>query len=101
MPGEAAPVSGDGVVEIVLPACEEIDMSALAPLFQDRLLADRDRHSTNATTFEKILEMQYANESAFRSATAARIVLEAGSGRTRGETNGPGNTAASGHSGTP
>lgn len=59
-----------------------------------RLKADRDRHSTNATSFEKLLEMQYASSSNFRDATASRIVLEAGSGRTRAETNAPDNTAA-------
>lgn len=62
--------------------------------FQERLLADRDRHSTNATSFEKLMEMDYARTNTFRDANAARIVMEAGSGRTRGETNMPGNTAA-------
>jgi hypothetical protein len=60
----------------------------------DRLAADRDRHSTNATSLEKILEMQYAGSKEFRDATAGRIVLEAGSGRTRAETNWPANTSA-------
>ncbi len=59
-----------------------------------RLLSDRDRHSTNATSFEKVLEMQYAQSMQFRDANAARIVMEAGSGRTRSESNGPNNTAA-------
>lgn len=62
--------------------------------FEGRLKADRDRHSTNATSLEKVLEMQYVATQQFRDATAARIVLEAGSGRTRAETNSPGNTAA-------
>ena len=94
------PTPGNGVVEIIILEDEGTTvMAGLEQSFQDRLLADRDRHSTNATTFEKVLEMKYASDSGFRDATAARIVLEAGSGRTRGETNGPGNTAASGHSG--
>jgi len=67
----------------------EIDEFMLA-----RLKADRDRHSANATSFEKLLEMQYASSANFRDATAGRIVLEAGSGRTRAETNAPDNTAA-------
>ena len=62
--------------------------------WQERLYADRDRHSTNATTFEKVVEMQYAQSMQFRDANAARIVMEAGSGRTRAESNGPDNTAA-------
>ena len=59
-----------------------------------RLIADRDRHSTNATSLEKLLELQYAASIDFRAANAARIVMEAGSGRTRAETNNPENTAA-------
>lgn len=62
--------------------------------WSDRLAADRDRHSTNATSFEKLMEMQYAGSKEFRDATAGRIVLEAGSGRTRAETNDPANTSA-------
>jgi len=62
--------------------------------FQERLIADRDRHSTNATSFEKLMEMDYARTNTFRDANAARIVMEAGSGRTRSETNNPENTAA-------
>ena len=62
--------------------------------WQERLYADRDRHSVNSTTIEKILELQYASSVQFRDANAARIVMEAGSGRTRAETNGPGNTGA-------
>lgn len=64
--------------------------------FESRLMADRDRHSTNATSFEKMLEMSYIRGQEFRDANAARIVMEAGSGRTRAETNNPGNTAAPG-----
>ena len=71
-------------------------MTADQNFFRERLYADRDRHSTNATTFEKVLEMQYAQSMQFRDANAARIVMEAGSGRTRAETNNPGNTAAPG-----
>lgn len=95
------PIIGDGVITIPIESEDEgkKTMAGLEQSFQDRLLADRDRHSTNATTFEKILEMKYASDSGFRDAAAARIVLEAGSGRTRGETNGPGNTAAAGHAG--
>lgn len=91
------PVAGDGVVTIELPAHEGLVMdgeSTLTQMFRDRLLADRDRHSSNATTFEKVLEMQYAQSMQFRDANAARIVMEAGSGRTRAESNGPDNTAA-------
>ena len=89
------PVPGDGVVDILIPG-GECEMSVPADSWSDRLLADRDRHSTNATTFEKIVEMQYASSIQFRDANAARIVMEAGSGRTRAETNNPGNTAAPG-----
>ena len=74
--------------------CAVVGMAISESFFEDRLKADRDRHSTNATTFEKIQEMQYVNTQQFRDATAARIVLEAGSGRTRAETNQPANTAA-------
>lgn len=67
---------------------------AAEDFFRDRLYADRDRHSTNATTFEKLQELSYARGQEFRDANAARIVMEAGSGRTRSESNGPNNTAA-------
>ncbi len=67
--------------------------------FQERLIADRDRHSSNATSFEKLLEMDYARSQQFREANAARIVMEAGSGRTRAETNLPGATSAAGNAG--
>ena len=94
MPNELdTPVIGDGVVTISNPN-EENKMPDLTGVFLDRLLADRDRHSSNATTFEKVLEMQYAQSMQFRDANAARIVMEAGSGRTRAESNGPDNTAA-------
>ena len=70
-------------------------MAGIAPEYwEDRLKADRDRHSLNATTLEKIQELQYVSAKEFRDATAGRIILEAGSGRTRAETNNPGNTAA-------
>ncbi len=69
-------------------------MSDMLDMFKERLLADRDRHSTNATSFEKLQEMSYARGQEFRDANAARIVMEAGSGRTRAESNGPNNTAA-------
>jgi hypothetical protein len=65
--------------------------------FQERLIADRDRHSSNATSFEKLLEMDYARSQQFREANAARIVMEAGSGRTRAETNLPAATSAAGN----
>ena len=70
------------------------EMAMPEGFWSDRLAADRDRHSTNATTLEKIIEMQYASSKEFRDASAARIVLEAGSGRTRAETNYPANTSA-------
>ena len=70
------------------------DMPLPADFWADRLAADRDRHSLNATSLEKILELQYAGGKEFRDATAGRIVLEAGSGRTRAETNDPANTSA-------
>lgn len=83
---------------VLIDITGEVEMadasSPLTDMFRDRLLADRDRHSTNATTFEKILEMQYTQSMQFRDANAARIVMEAGSGRTRSESNGPNNTAA-------
>ena len=68
--------------------------------FQERLIADRDRHSTNATSFEKLMEMDYARTNTFRDSNAARIVMEAGSGRTRAETNLPASTSAAGNAGT-
>lgn len=101
-PGSTStPTPGDGVVTIRFPGTEGSSMaesstaeSSLTQMFRDRLLADRDRHSSNATSFEKVLEMQYAQSMQFRDANAARIVMEAGSGRTRAESNGPDNTAA-------
>lgn len=92
-------VYGDGIITFPAP-CSEKDCTMTQPnltgYFQDRLMADRDRHSTNATSFEKALEYQYLGSQGFRDANAARIVMEAGSGRTRAETNNPGNTAAPG-----
>ena len=64
--------------------------------FQERLIADRDRHSTNATSFEKLMELDYARTNTFRDANAARIVMEAGAGQTRVQTMLPGPTAAPG-----
>lgn len=92
----STPIPGDGVLTIQIPGEGVIEMaeSSLTEMFRDRLLADRDRHSSNATSFEKVLEMQYAQSMQFRDANAARIVMEAGSGRTRAESNGPDNTAA-------
>jgi hypothetical protein len=81
-------------VTIDLTGANKMPDVNLTEMFRDRLLADRDRHSSNATSFEKILEMQYAQSMQFRDANAARIVMEAGSGRTRSESNGPNNTAA-------
>lgn len=95
-------VYGDGIITFPAPCSEKVDIMPGQNVDQDqdffraRLYADRDRHSTNATTFEKVLEMQYAQSMQFRDANAARIVMEAGSGRTRAETNNPGNTAAPG-----
>ena len=63
--------------------------------FGNRLMADRDRHTSNNTSFDNILNMAYAAGQQFRDANAARIVMEAGSGRTRAEANDPANTAAS------
>lgn len=63
-------------------------------VFSDRLIADRDRHSTHATAITHMLEVGYASGVEFRQATASRIVLEAGAGRTRAETNGPDQVAA-------
>jgi hypothetical protein len=62
-----------------------------------RLYGQLDRQSDNSVNFTKILDMQYANSQAFRDATASRIVLEAGSGRTRAETNLPAATSAAGN----
>jgi hypothetical protein len=78
-------------------------MAGIEPEYwQDRLKADRDRHSVNATSLEKVMEMQYVSGNDFRQATAGRIILEAGSGRTRAETNNPANTgAADVRAGTP
>lgn len=92
VPTNATPVPGDGVVTIVLPG--EGKKMAMEDFFRDRLMADRDRHTTNSTTYEKILELDYARSMGFRDANSARIVMEAGSGRTRAESNGPDNTAA-------
>lgn len=86
------PKPGDGVITIPVPV-EEMKMP-MEDFFRDRLMADRDRHTVNSTSFEKVLEMQYAQSMQFRDANAARIVMEAGSGRTRAESNGPDNTAA-------
>ena len=63
-------------------------------MFKQRLYSHLDRHSANVTSLDKMLDVGYAGTNEFRSATAARIVLEAGSGRTRAETNAPDNTAA-------
>lgn len=62
--------------------------------FRERMMADRDRHSTNATSYEKLIEMQYAGSKELRDAAASRVVLESGSGRTRAETNAPLSTSA-------
>lgn len=70
------------------------DGTAMDGYFSDLLRADRDRHARNATTMEHYLEMQYVGSKEFRDATAGRIILEAGSGRTRAETNSPTQTAA-------
>ena len=75
-----------------------VDVNMLSH-FKERLIADRDRHSVNATSFEKLMEMDYARTNTFRDANAARIVMEAGSGRTRAETNLPGATSAAGNAG--
>lgn len=66
-------------------------------MFKSRLYAQLDRHSTNATTFDNMLQHNYAASEEFRSANAARIVMEAGSGRTRAETNNPSPTSAAGN----
>ena len=63
-------------------------------MFTKLLYADRDRHARNATTLEKLIETEYANGSQFRQATAGRMILESGSGRTRAETNQPTQTSA-------
>ena len=95
-------VYGDGIITFPAPCSGKVNnmpdqnVDQDQDFFRARLYADRDRHSTNATTFEKVLEMQYAQSMQFRDANAARIVMEAGSGRTRAETNNPGNTAAPG-----
>lgn len=81
------------VITIDVPVIPE-EIKQMEDFFKARLMADRDRHSSNATTFEKVLEMGYAASIQFRDANAARIVMEAGSGRTRSESNGPDNTAA-------
>lgn len=62
--------------------------------FKNRLYAGLDRHSENTHTFDNMLQFQYAGSKEFRDANAARIVMEAGSGRTRAETNNPANTSA-------
>jgi len=62
--------------------------------FKLGLFGQSERANRNATTFDNILQMQYAGSSGFRDATASRIVLEAGSGRTRAETNRPEETSA-------
>lgn len=62
--------------------------------FKSLLFASADRHNRNVTTFDNVLQFQYAGTSGFRDATASRIVLEAGSGRTRAETNRPSETSA-------
>src|SRR5690606_28364291 len=69
----------------------------MVKFFNHRMMADRDRHSTNATSYDKPLEMQYAGSKELRGATASRGVLEAGSGRTRAETNAPLSSSAQQH----
>ncbi len=68
---------------------EEVMDAQMVAFFNHRLMQDRDRHSTNATSFEKVIEMQYAASKELRDASATRVVLESGSGRTRAETNAP------------
>lgn len=87
-------VYGDGVITIPIPKSSGDCTMSDFDYWKERLYADRDRHSANATSFEKVLELQYAASTGFRDANAARIVMEAGSGRTRAESNGPDNTAA-------
>jgi hypothetical protein len=65
--------------------------------FKARLFAKLDRQDTISTDFSELLKNQYAGSSSFRDATASRIVLEAGSGRTRAETNNPTPTSAAGN----
>ena len=62
--------------------------------FKIALYGQQDRAGRNATTFDNILQFQYAGSTGFRDATASRVVLEAGSGRTRAETNRPEETSA-------
>jgi hypothetical protein len=69
-------------------------MASLVEHFENRLIADRDRHTGNNTTFDNMLNVSYAASQQFRDANAARIVMEAGSGRTRAETNDPAQTGA-------
>lgn len=77
-----------------IAAMAVVGMAVEPEFFSDLLKADRDRHARNATSFENKLEMQYVGSKEFRDATAGRIILEAGSGRTRAETNNPVQTSA-------
>ena len=82
-----------GMIGLICCVCA-MAMAVDAAYFDDLLKADRDRHARNASTMEKFLEMQYVGSKEFRDATAGRIILEAGSGRTRAETNAPTQTSA-------
>lgn len=63
-------------------------------MFKARLYAHLDRHNENAGTFDNALQTSFLEHKEFRAANAARIVMEAGSGRTRAETNNPASTGA-------
>lgn len=67
-------------------------------MFKARMYAQMDRHTANVVSFDKMVDVDYASSNDFRAATAGRIVLEAGSGRTRAETNNPDSTSAAGNS---
>ena len=77
---------------------EETDMEpADYGVFKQNLFTQIDRHNRNAVTFDNMLQFQYAGTNEFRTANAARVVLESGSGRTRAETNLPASTSAAGN----
>jgi len=89
------PVSDAGV-----PAGEDnVDESDYGAM-KLRLYSHMDRHTVNAVTFDKMLDTNYTASEEFRSANSARIVMEAGSGRTRAETNLPASTSAAGNAGS-
>jgi hypothetical protein len=73
----------------------------VASEMQQHILNGAQRQADASGNFALMLQNEYASGLSFREANAARIVMEAGSGRTRGETNAPNDTSAGGSGTTP